>query len=451
MEELILPDYDLDALPDIYADIFCAEILSLEEDTVFEYNDCQEFVITLSDNTVCDIYSKKLFHHRDVYSAYTIISIKDNQKNIFFQKKGAKILHIKAKIYALKESEKSPLELNRSYTPMKIKIDVMTPADYEYYFPSIKDVIIGIANHLESKNVINEIVRRQLENILIMLLSINLSIINTTLSSISGIALTNIASLCNQTFELSVSNVCIWSDNPETHTDARLLQTNNTQNKYVEIPRKPDEYVYEYREMSPEINGSCGNFTVNRNDDFKLWLFPNVNNNPLYLTKDKYNAVVTLKLKCNQTCDLLLHLYSIPNYYSVSYPLTVLKPNVWQSFLIPIINSGSSNIFHPLVVRAINYIKNNYGAKLTIEKIADNVHIHPSYLSTIFKKYTGLSVNNYINNYRISIAKQLLANTDNDISAIANLTGFYDSQHFLKTFKKVCGTTPKSFRKSFTV
>ncbi|MGN0493906.1 MAG: helix-turn-helix transcriptional regulator [Acutalibacteraceae bacterium] len=451
MEELTLLDFDLDSVPDIYADILCAEIISLDEKHIFEHSGCHEFVITLSDNIVSEIYSNELFHHRATYPAYTFTSIKDNHKYIFFPKKDGRLLHIKSNIYALQESKQSPLELNRSYLPLNIKIDVMTPTDYEQYFPSIKDIIIHIAKSLESTNAINEILRRQVENIIIMLLSISLSIINTVMHSISGIALTNITSLGKHPFELSVSNVYIWSENPEAHNDAKLLQTNNTQHKYIEIPRKSDEYVYEYNELSPEINNSFGKLTVTENDDFKLWLFPNADSNPLYLSKDRYKAVVTLKLKCSQACDLLLHLYSIPNYFSISYPLTVVKPNVWQSFIIPIINSSTSNIFHPLVVRAINYIKDNYGTKLTIENIAEPLHIHPSYLSAIFKKSTGLSVNNYINNYRITIAKQLLANTENDISTIANMTGFYDSQHFLKTFKKVCGTTPKKFRKNLTV
>lgn len=451
MEELTMLDFDLDFAPDIYADILCAEIIDLDEKRVFEYSGCREFVITLSDNTVSEIYFNELFHRRATYPAYTFTSIKDKHRYIFFPKKGGKLLRIKSNIYALQESKKSPSELNRSYLPLNIKIDVMSPTDYEQYFPSIKDVIIDIAKALESSNSINEILRRQVENIIIMLLSISLSIINTVMQSISGIALTNITSLGKKPFELSLSNVYIWSENPETHSDAKLLQTNNTQHKYIEIPRKTDEYVYEYNKLSSEINDSVGKLAVTNSDEFKIWLFPSQNSNPLYLSKYRQKAVINFKLKCSQSCSILLYLYSIPNYFSISYPLTVVKPNVWQNFLVPIIDSNTSNYFHPLVVRAINYIKDNYGTKLTIENIAEPLHIHPSYLSAIFKKSTGLSVNSYINNYRITIAKQLLANTENDISTIANLTGFYDSQHFLKTFKKVCGTTPKNFRKNYTV
>lgn len=451
MEELTMLDFDLDSAPDIYADILCAEIISLDEKRIFEYSGCHEFVITLTDNTVSEMYSDELYPYRTTYPAYTFTSIDNKHSYIFSPKKDALLLHIKANIYALQESKETPLELNRSYLPLTFKVDVMTPENYKHFYPYIKDAIADIAESLETENALSGILQRQVESIIIMLLSINLSIIKTVMQSISGIALTNITPLGKQPFELSVSNVYIWSENPEAHSDAKLLQTNSTQHKYIEIPRKSDEYVYEYNELSQEIHNSFGKLTVTENDDFKLWLFPNADTNPLSLSKDRYKAVVTFKIKCSQACDLLLHLYSIPNYFSISYPLTIVKPNIWQSFIIPIINSSTSNIFHPLVVRAINYIKDNYGTKLTIENIAEPLHIHPSYLSAIFKKSTGLSVNNYINNYRITIAKQLLANTENDISTIANMTGFYDSQHFLKTFKKVCGTTPKNFRKNLTV
>lgn len=451
MEELTMLDFDLDSAPDIYADILCAEIISLDEKRIFEYSGCHEFVITLTDNIVSEMHSDELSEHRTTYPAYTFISINNKHSYIFSPKKDALLLHIKANIYALQESKETPLELNRSYLPLTFKVDVMTPENYKLFYPYIKDVIADIAESLETENTLSGIMQRQVESIVIMLLSTNLSIINTVMQSISGIALTNITPLGKQPFELSVSNVYIWSENPEAHSDAKLLQTNNTQHKYIEIPRKSDEYVYEYNEQSMEINGSFGRLTVTEGDEFKLWLFPNAETHPLHLSKDRYKAVVTLKLKCSHACVLQLHLYSMPNYFSISYPLTVVKPNVWQSFLIPIIDSNTSNHFHPLVVRAISYIKDNYRAKLTIESIAAPLHIHPSYLSAIFKKSTGLSVNSYINNYRITIAKQLLANTENDISAIANITGFYDSQHFLKTFKKICGTTPKDFRKKYSV
>lgn len=80
MEELTMLDFDLDFAPDIYADILCAEIIDLDEKRVFEYSGCREFVITLSDNTVSEIYFNELFHRRATYPAYTFTSIKDKHR-----------------------------------------------------------------------------------------------------------------------------------------------------------------------------------------------------------------------------------------------------------------------------------------------------------------------------------------------------------------------------------
>jgi AraC-like DNA-binding protein len=63
------------------------------------------------------------------------------------------------------------------------------------------------------------------------------------------------------------------------------------------------------------------------------------------------------------------------------------------------------------------------------------------------KSYTGFSPLNYLINIRISEAIKLLKRTDVHITDIALDVGFYSSQHFATTFKKLTGYTPTEFRK----
>jgi AraC-like DNA-binding protein len=64
------------------------------------------------------------------------------------------------------------------------------------------------------------------------------------------------------------------------------------------------------------------------------------------------------------------------------------------------------------------------------------------------KSYTGFSPLNYLITIRISEAIRLLKAQDLNITDIALDTGFYSSQHFSTTFKKLTGYTPSDFRKN---
>jgi AraC-like DNA-binding protein len=64
------------------------------------------------------------------------------------------------------------------------------------------------------------------------------------------------------------------------------------------------------------------------------------------------------------------------------------------------------------------------------------------------KNYTGFSPLNYLINIRISEAIRLLKKADVNVTDIALDTGFYSSQHFSTTFKKLTGYTPSQFRKN---
>lgn len=99
-----------------------------------------------------------------------------------------------------------------------------------------------------------------------------------------------------------------------------------------------------------------------------------------------------------------------------------------------------------LIKRAIAYIARNYAFKITLEEVAEQVHLNPSYFSTIFKQSCGSSFKEYLNMVRIEESKRLLANTNYSVIDIAIATGFEDQSYFSKVFKKYTGLTPKQFR-----
>jgi AraC-like DNA-binding protein len=82
-----------------------------------------------------------------------------------------------------------------------------------------------------------------------------------------------------------------------------------------------------------------------------------------------------------------------------------------------------------------------------VEEMAVAVGMGTTLFNEKVKSYSGFSPINYLINIRISEAIRLLKKPELNVTDIALDTGFYSSQHFSTTFKKLTGYTPSEFRK----
>lgn len=98
--------------------------------------------------------------------------------------------------------------------------------------------------------------------------------------------------------------------------------------------------------------------------------------------------------------------------------------------------------------RAVEFIQNNYPRKIKISDIADYVGITRSYLYTIFMKGFGIAPQEYLSNYRITRASELLTITDLTVEMVAASCGYEDPLVFSKAFKKIKGMPPTKYRKA---
>lgn len=98
------------------------------------------------------------------------------------------------------------------------------------------------------------------------------------------------------------------------------------------------------------------------------------------------------------------------------------------------------------VAQAIRYIQNCYHEPLLVEDMARYVGLNRSYLSTLFKKYTGLSPIKYLQTFRMTRAAHLLSLTQLPISAVAYSCGYQEAESFHKIFKQHTGLSPKRYR-----
>lgn len=100
-----------------------------------------------------------------------------------------------------------------------------------------------------------------------------------------------------------------------------------------------------------------------------------------------------------------------------------------------------------LVNHAIYYLENHHTQEITLEQLADTLHVSPTYLSKVFKESTGMSPINYLIQVRLKHAKELLANEQLTIREISQAVGYQDAYHFSKLFKKYYGVSPSQLAK----
>ncbi len=92
-------------------------------------------------------------------------------------------------------------------------------------------------------------------------------------------------------------------------------------------------------------------------------------------------------------------------------------------------------------------LRKNLSHQWTVEEMAAMVGLGTTTFTEKVKNYSGFSPLNYLITIRISEATKLLKQNDLSVTDIALETGFYSSQHFATTFKKLTGYTPRDFRK----
>jgi len=111
-----------------------------------------------------------------------------------------------------------------------------------------------------------------------------------------------------------------------------------------------------------------------------------------------------------------------------------------------LVKNHSMKNYSQLVQHVILRIDADLTADLSLKSHADFLNVNPSYLSTLFKRETGMTLTDYVNRQRVEHGIFLLNATDMQVQTIAQYCGIPDVNYFTKTFKKFIGKTPKEYR-----
>jgi len=159
-----------------------------------------------------------------------------------------------------------------------------------------------------------------------------------------------------------------------------------------------------------------------------------------------------------EACRFMENIHTTFNDSSLSYRIAEIRLSV-LNFLLHVCKGymklcasetgGKISKSHEAILKAVEYIDNNYEKRLTIDEIAAVAGFSKFHFSRLFKNYTGFTVIEHINGRRCDNAKVMLENETKSISQIAAECGFESSSYFAKAFEKFFGVLPSAYRKDF--
>ncbi len=100
------------------------------------------------------------------------------------------------------------------------------------------------------------------------------------------------------------------------------------------------------------------------------------------------------------------------------------------------------------IIDVLAYINDHLSEAISVDDIAAALKLNKSYLCSLFKKETGITVGTYIEDRKDSYARDYLINTNTPFIDIANSLGYKSYSYFIKIFKKRNGITPSAYRKT---
>ncbi len=100
--------------------------------------------------------------------------------------------------------------------------------------------------------------------------------------------------------------------------------------------------------------------------------------------------------------------------------------------------------------RIVRYIEDNICLDISVATLSETFFISPSTLYRMFQRLYGMSPKDFILKKKIEFAKRMISQSDTNMQMVASTLNFYDSHHFLRTFKKYTGMTPGEYKNQQT-
>lgn len=175
--------------------------------------------------------------------------------------------------------------------------------------------------------------------------------------------------------------------------------------------------------------------------------------NPL---RSQKNALIVLNTICRIAAQKGGVIPFVLNNISLRYSLMIenaeshdfLTNKVWPFMIVDYcqtVKDYSNTHYSPIINKVVNHILNNLPSALSVNMLAEIFFANPSTLSHKFKKETGFSITEFINQQRVRLAQFYLEQGHTSITEVAFLVGYTDSNYFCRVFKKITAVTPSTY------
>ena len=166
------------------------------------------------------------------------------------------------------------------------------------------------------------------------------------------------------------------------------------------------------------------------------------------------NAIEIVLMEKNKSLEELTG-YSI--WKKLSKFNTIVNLREWLYNMI----IASIDVFHNNIETSTNkdmivekiksFIEKKYGEKITVNSIADELHFSAKYIAMIFSQKENKSIFEYLTEYRIKKAKELLLKPDSKIYVVAEQVGYKRKSHFYDVFKGYVGISPSEYKQQYAL
>ena len=189
---------------------------------------------------------------------------------------------------------------------------------------------------------------------------------------------------------------------------------------YCDLPILGEEYISSHRELMQKLSVS-----------------------------GKVVVVKKGREQIDRALDMMLVENNVPDDYSVENMILMFKQILlWiQRYGIFIYEQvDTSTGFDEDIETTMKLVAEEYAGTITLESVAEQINLSPTYLSKKFRHVTGKTFSEYVNFIRLRQATQMLLTTDDSVTDIATACGFNSSNYFKDCFKKKFGVSPRTYR-----
>ena len=128
-----------------------------------------------------------------------------------------------------------------------------------------------------------------------------------------------------------------------------------------------------------------------------------------------------------------------------------LAQNLYQALAAHIdelLRQANEKMGKPIAM-AVRLIRENYAEQLSLEGVAEQIHVSPKYLSRLFKDEMGSGFSEYLTQVRLEAAEKLLSGSALSVREIDVQVGYMDEKYFSRLFKKETGLKPTEYRRIY--